>query len=141
MLTGQFNLELQGRLLVRPEEATFGGDPTRSEPLKDFITGCTLRVEPKGVESYIVPNYARVLMTANPSYAIAAGPSERRYCVLTPSKARQKDDSWFGPILEQLDNGGYERCSTIFCTTSRLTGGSSRDRSPPLRCATSNSRV
>jgi len=63
-LTGRFNGSHEGKLLLCVDEAFFAGDPRNIGRLKHMITSPTIRVEKKGIESYEIGNYARLLISS-----------------------------------------------------------------------------
>jgi hypothetical protein len=88
-ILSNFNLQLAQALVVHLEDATWGGDPRAAKKLQGLITSETLRVEPKGIDAYTTPNFARYLLSTNDDWAVpASGGDERRYAVI------QMPDHW-----------------------------------------------
>ncbi len=88
-ILGNFNIQLAQALVVHLEDATWGGDPRAAKKLQGLITSETLRVEPKGIDAYTTPNFARLLLSTNDEWAVpASGGDERRYAVI------QMPDHW-----------------------------------------------
>jgi hypothetical protein len=107
-LTGNFNAHLKDKLLVFADEAFFAGDRSNIGRLKALISEEQLTVEPKGLDAISVSNHINVLMASNEDWVIPAEADERRYFMLDISSARAKDTGYFGRMLKQLDDGGYE---------------------------------
>jgi hypothetical protein len=90
------------------EEITWGRDVKNKGQLNDYITGHTVTINLKHGAHLVVDNIMRVIMAANPGYAIpASSPDERRYTVAEVSRIQQQNHSYFAAIKEELDHGGY----------------------------------
>jgi hypothetical protein len=109
-LTGRFNAHQQGRLLLQVEEGFWAGDKKAEGGLKHMITSPTIRIEPKFVDSFEIPNYARLLVTSNKDWVVPAGFGERRFAVLDVSDARANDLVYFRALREEMfAKGGCAR--------------------------------
>jgi hypothetical protein len=106
-LTGRFNQHLRDCCLLFADEAYWPGDKAAEGNLKRMITEPTLAIEPKFKDLITVPNMLHVLMASNEKWVVPASEHERRYAVFKGSDHRLQDRSWFGPLYEQLQNGGY----------------------------------
>jgi hypothetical protein len=51
-------------------------------------------------------NHLHVIMTTNHEHAVAAGVGDRRYVVYDVSDEHANDKLWFGPLYDDLNNGG-----------------------------------
>lgn len=111
-LVGNFNSHLSHAIFVRLEEAFWTGDRAGANVLKDMITARSIRIEPKGVDSFEIPSHHRFLFTSNEEAVVPAGISERRYAVFDVSEKRAGDVAYFDAIFDQLDKGGYEALLT-----------------------------
>jgi hypothetical protein len=107
-LLGNFNRELEDKLVVFADEAFWAGDKAAEGRLKGLITEPTITIEMKGVDSYTVPNYIRLIVATNEEWAVPAMSKDRRYCVLDVSDERQQDREYFAAIANEMDNGGRE---------------------------------
>lgn len=116
-LTGKFNSQLQHALLVHVEEAIWAGDPKAQGPLKNLITSESIRIEPKGVDSFEVASVLRIIMTTNEKWAVPATGDERRFAVFEVSPrlaelaARDRTGelearAYFDALHRERDNGG-----------------------------------
>ncbi|MEJ0095511.1 MAG: primase-helicase family protein [Methylocella sp.] len=105
-LTGRFNVHLDKALLVLVEEAFWAGDKRAESALKDLITAETVRIEPKGVDSFEVKSCARMLMTSNSDWVVPATPGERRFAVFDVADARKQDHGYFAAMIAERDAGG-----------------------------------
>jgi len=106
-LTGQFNAHLRDCCVLFCDEAFWGGDRKSSGALKSLITEDTLVVEPKGVDSIVVPNCLHIMMASNEDWVVPAEMRERRFVVLDAADHRIQDHNYFGGIAQDLRNGGY----------------------------------
>jgi hypothetical protein len=110
-LVGKFNHHLKDALIVFADECFFAGDKQAESTIKRIITEPTIRIEPKGKESFAVKNYMRLTIASNESWVIPAGIKERRFLVLDvenfflESVTKQK---YFAPIYAEIKNGGHE---------------------------------
>jgi hypothetical protein len=75
--------------------------------LKRLITEPTLFIEAKGRDGITVPNMLHVLMASNEDWVVPAGEHERRYAIFQVSESKRQDPSWFKPLYDQMENGGY----------------------------------
>lgn len=108
-VTGQFNAHLADCLLMKIDEATWGGDHAAAGKLKDLVTGDYHFIEYKGKEPVRLPNYVRLLLTSNEEWAVPAGLEERRFAVLRVGESRMQDREYFGAIHRELADGGRAR--------------------------------
>jgi hypothetical protein len=105
-LTGRFNAHQQGRVLLQVEEGFWAGDKKAEGALKHMITSPTVRIEPKFVDSFEIPNYARLIVTSNKDWVVPAAFGERRFAVLDVSNARANDLAYFRALREQMFEAG-----------------------------------
>jgi hypothetical protein len=106
--TGRFNMHLSKSLLVFLDEAVWGGDKKAEGKLKQLITEPTVLFEPKGIDSITLRNYINVIIAGNEEWIVPATGDERRFFVLEPSEAFQRDTDYFGRIAYERDHGGVE---------------------------------
>jgi hypothetical protein len=112
-LTGHFNAHLQHCSLLFADEAFFAGDRSHESVLKGLVTEPTIRIEPKGLDTYAVRNCIHLIVSSNLDWVIPAGADARRYFVLDVSSARMQDDAYFAALCRQMDNGG--RAALLHC--------------------------
>lgn len=98
-ILSKFNTLLAQALLVHLEEATWGGDTRAAKKFQGLITSETIRVEPKGIDAYTTPNFARFLLSTNDDWAVpAGGDDERRYGIIETPRHwvddGTRDDAW-----------------------------------------------
>jgi hypothetical protein len=106
-LAGRFNAHLRDVCFLFADEAYWPGDKSAEGMLKRLITEPTLFIEAKGRDGITVPNMLHVLMASNEEWVVPAGEHERRYAIFQVSESKRQDPSWFKPLYEQMENGGY----------------------------------
>jgi hypothetical protein len=109
-LTGSFNAHLSHAIFVQVEEAFWVGDKAGAQIMKDLITGPTIRIEPKGVDSFELESFHRLLLTSNEDWVFPTGLDERRVAVLEVGDYRMQDREYFQAMIDELkqgNNGGY----------------------------------
>lgn len=81
-LFSKFNGHLSHKLMVFADESCWAGNRHHESVLKNIISGEKLSIEPKGVGTYVLDNYIRLMMATNNAWAIPVGHSARRYFIL-----------------------------------------------------------
>ena len=72
-----------------------------------MITGETVQLERKNGATWQNPNHLHFMMTTNHDHAVHAGSGNRRYVVYDVSEEHANDTTWFDPLYDDLDHGGY----------------------------------
>ena len=106
-LVGRFSAHLENALLLVVEEAYHAGNPAHEARLKSLISGRRIPIERKGVDSYTVDSFFRVVMTSNSDHVLPASAGERRFVAMDVLPTRKQDGAYFGEMLEELEAGGY----------------------------------
>jgi putative DNA primase/helicase len=74
--------------------------------LKGFITGDSIRVNPKNVAAHTEKNCMNIVFLSNERQPIVLENDDRRHCVIwVPPKL---DDAFFAEVNAEIDNGGVE---------------------------------
>ena len=107
-LTGKFNSQLSGKVVVFADEAFFAGDPTMEGPLKRLITEPTLQIERKGLDQVSERNCVHLFLATNRARAVPAGIDERRHFVLDVSESQAQNHDYFEGLQHEIDHGGRE---------------------------------
>ncbi|ARJ66457.1 hypothetical protein WV31_12655 [Magnetospirillum sp. ME-1] len=107
-LVGNFNAHLESAILVFADEAFWAGDKQGEGVLKTLITGRSIRVERKGIDSKQVANHVHLIMASNSDWVVPASADERRYLVLDVSDAHRQDHAYFAQIEAEWQAGGRE---------------------------------
>jgi len=109
-LVGNFNAHLETAIIAFADEAFWAGDKQGEGTLKTLITGKTIRIERKGIDSKQVPNHVHLIMASNSDWVVPASHDERRYFVLDVSDAHRQDHAYFAEIEAEWLAGGREAC-------------------------------
>ena len=122
-LIGKHNQHLQNKLFLFLDEAMWAGDKDAERVLKGLTTEKWMLIEPKNVDAFQWPNRLGLLMSGNDKWIVPASHDERRYAVNRINERWKQDKSYFGPLFEEINNGGAAaQCSTI-CLGSTLAVG------------------
>jgi hypothetical protein len=106
MLTGRFNEHLSGKVLVFADESTWGGDPAAAEKLKGMVTESTVPIERKFLPLVEEPSALHIIIASNNDWPISIPMDDRRFLVLDVADTERQNDSYFGPLRQELANGG-----------------------------------
>jgi hypothetical protein len=106
-LTGHFNAHLRQCSFLFCDEAYAPKDRGAESVLKAMITEPTLPIEPKGRDRIEVANCLHLMLAGNNDWVVPAGMHERRFVVQEVSDSKRQNKKWFGPLYQQLANGGY----------------------------------
>ena len=93
-----FNVHLEKCLLLNLNEAFWSGDKSVEGVLKGLITERTMRIERKGIDSYEIDNYMRVVIMGNESWLVPATSDERRFAVFDLGTGKQRNREFFEPL-------------------------------------------
>jgi hypothetical protein len=115
-LVGNFNAHLRDVCFLFADEAFFAGDKKHRSVLRSLITDELLPLESKGVDVEMAPNYLHIMMASNERHVIPAGEDERRYLILDVAKHNHQDSAFFGALLKQMEQGGYEALLHLLLT-------------------------
>lgn len=105
---GKFNTSIQNKLIVYLNECTWDSYNSMDSVLKGRITESTNDIEPKGVDSYQVANYLRLIIDSDGDYPVPATNGDRRYVFINVGNAHRCDNQYFAAIDKELKNGGAE---------------------------------
>ena len=94
-IIGQFNEISAGKLLINMNEAIWGGNKKEQGKLKELITDQTRGFSNKNVKSYLLEDYANLIVTSNERNPVPVEKTNRRFYMiemkmerLTKSKAQ-----------------------------------------------------
>lgn len=105
---GNFNAHLRHVLLLHSEEALYGRDKAHRSVVK-ALTGNKKRInEYKGVDSHVVDNFLRLILTSNYDDAAPIEEQDRRFSVIDMAK-RVMPQELVRPILKERDGQGPAR--------------------------------
>ena len=111
IITGQFNKELEGRVLLILEEMSNSKSTdwiTFANRLKDFIDSDTLTIEEKHKTSYPVTNITNLIINSNNSKTIRLDKNDRRYFIPDISEKYVENgigmDHYYAPLDKAIKN-------------------------------------
>ena len=107
-LVGRFNEHLQCCVMLFADEAFYAGDVAHTGVLKALITEPTLAIEAKYRNVIEAHNFLHVIMASNSRWVVPAALEARRFFVLDVSNEKARQQTYFGEMQEELNNGGYE---------------------------------
>jgi len=107
-LTNTFNSLLANRILVYADEAFWSGDKKHRGKLKNLISSDRIAITFKGKDTISMSNYIRIIATTNSDWSAPIEKGERRWVSLRCGNRNLKDRRYFGSMIEQMNNGGYE---------------------------------
>tara|TARA_Y100001972_G_scaffold128687_1_gene191022 strand:- start:9082 stop:11844 length:2763 start_codon:yes stop_codon:yes gene_type:complete len=105
-LFGDFNGQLEGKILVNLDEAFWGGDKQLEGVVKNKITESRQTINKKNKENYIISCYANYIITTNNDWFCGADAKSRRmFCLelndfLSGIVDSQEKDDYIKSILE-----------------------------------------
>ena len=106
---GKHNAHLERLLRLTADEALFALDPRHRNALYHMITEPDLKIEPKFIGAYTVPNYLNVDVISNARHYVPVSGTARRFFIPTVSQERVGDFDYFRRIDDELRNdGGFE---------------------------------
>lgn len=105
---GGFNGNLFQKLLAVADESLFSGNRGVISGLKRLSGNLTLTIHHKGREKFVTNNYVRILLSTNDEWVAPKEKGDRRYVVWTVGSKHKDDDRYFGKIMDDMKNGGYE---------------------------------
>ena len=104
-LFGDFNGQLEGKILINLDEAFWGGDKKLEGVIKNKITETRQTINKKNKENYIVDCYANYIITTNNDWFAGTTEDDRRhFCLECDNKyasiSTKEKDEYFKPIYE-----------------------------------------
>lgn len=105
-LTGDFNEHLSGKCLVFADESTWGGDLKAAQALKGLVTESTVPIHRKFLKLTEEPSALHIIIATNNDWPISIDRDDRRFTILDVSEEQKQKDSYFGPLLDELEHGG-----------------------------------
>lgn len=124
-LAGNFNSHLEKCLLLTLDEAFWSGDKQVEGILKNLISEPHHVIERKGLESYRVSNYTRVIIVGNEEWLVSATDEERRFAVFEVGEAKMQNLAYFQAMHDGiLKHGGdkllYEYLKNWNCNVANI---------------------
>jgi len=107
-ITGRFNSHLKDTILLFGDEAFWAGDKRDAGVLKALITEPEHVLEEKFRNPIRVKNLVNLVLASNSDWVVPAEELERRFAVLDVGDNHRQDRGYFGKIVTQMKNGGFE---------------------------------
>ncbi len=103
-LFGDFNGQLEGKIVVNLDEAFWGGDKKMEGMMKNKITEKNQTINKKNKEAYDISDYANYIITTNNDWFAGTTADDRRYFCLdlknhTFSGRSAESQEYFKPII------------------------------------------
>jgi hypothetical protein len=105
-LTEKFNEILSGKVLVFPDESTWGGDHRAVGRLKALVTESHVMIERKFLPAISEPSHLHIVISSNENWPVPVGKHDRRFLVMRVSEERRQDTVYFADLRAELDAGG-----------------------------------
>lgn len=105
-ITGKFNAHLEACLLLQIQEGIWAGNRDGESVLKYLISSEQVAIERKGMDSYQLPSFLRVFISANADWVVPASADERRFAVFEASGAKRGDGSYFRELRNEMKGDG-----------------------------------
>ena len=102
--SGQFNLEIQRKLLINFNEGFATKSKASEAKLKSFITDPMFKFEGKGSNSYTVLNPARAVFTTNARFAMNTAIDDRRFAVFRTIRQDFTTPEYFDNFIKAINN-------------------------------------
>lgn len=95
--------------------------------LKHFVTGPSIRVNPKGLPSYVIPNRANFMCFTNYEDAIPMDDDDRRF-IIHFSQALPQSEVYYGELFERIEK--YSGAVRAILERRDLTNFNPKGRAP-----------
>jgi hypothetical protein len=105
---GDFNDALSGRVLTFIDEATWGGDKRDAGIIKGLITEPTISISRKFLPRVTEESMQHVVLASNEEWPVGLDKDDRRFGVLQVSGKHANSQTYFEPLLRELEEGGRQ---------------------------------
>lgn len=104
-LFGDFNGQLEGKILVNLDEAFWGGDKKMEGQMKNKITEKNQTINKKNKEAYMISCYANYIISTNNDWFAGTTEDDRRYYCLEldnkySGRMTKEKEEYFNPIVK-----------------------------------------
>jgi hypothetical protein len=107
---GDFSTALEGRLLVKQEECSGALNRAESGKLKALISQTDATINRKGIQSYSIKKYARIVMTTNEAVPVKIEPGDRRFAIFHMGADKKGQSEWWDETYKLMT----ENTSAVF---------------------------
>jgi hypothetical protein len=108
LVSGDFTGHLRHCLLLHSEEALRPDSEKENSIIKNLITESVFGFHAKFKDAKASKNYVRLIFSGNQPHIVRASRTSRRYFIPSISSDRMQDHTYFGALIDELNNGGYE---------------------------------
>lgn len=107
-IIGKHNAEHAHTVLIIAEEMSMGHTSYAGvrDRMKAILTAPTIRVEPKGIDSLMVPNHIHIMLSTNHAEAVLQDSDDRRWTIFQIDPKRKSDKKFFAALQDWWDHGG-----------------------------------
>jgi hypothetical protein len=105
-LTGRFNAHQMDCAFLFADEAFWPGDKSAEGTLKRIVTEPTNVIEFKGVDTFLVKNALKLILSSNAQWVVPAAIDDRRFAVFDVSNKYKQDKKYFAPLYHEIEHGG-----------------------------------
>lgn len=103
-VTGRFNACLERNFIICMDEALFAGDKKAMDRLKSISTELTLQIEQKYQPARSISSVHRLFASSNHTHFGNIEMDDRRFVFLQVSSLKQQDTSYFGGIVNAIND-------------------------------------
>ena len=123
-----FNKDQEGVLLTTLNEISDKGiHINKHDQLKHLITRKYVKIEMKGLESYLYPHLSRYLCFSNKENILKVEASERRFLMIKTDNSVANDHAYFKPLWEQIENVDFLKSMMKYYSTLDISNFVVRD--------------
>jgi len=122
-LANPFNSYIENKLFIGVEEVYIGDRRELLDTLKPLITNSRIEVQPKGVDKYMVDNYANWWFNTNHRDAVTKTGNDRRYAIFFTAQQTYDDivrdgmgGLYFPRLWDWLRAGGFDHVAHYLLT-------------------------
>lgn len=105
-LLGRFNKHLLNICYLCADEAFFAGDRKAAQRLKRTVTGKTVMIQPKGIDTFSAASHLGIMACTNMNHAVQIDADDRRVLVCRTSSARKGDRKYFKTLADHIHGDG-----------------------------------
>ena len=106
---GQFNSELENKILVVLNEPTGKDTAPFYETIKNAISRKTNKIEHKGLKAYDNKNHILFCLLTNNEASIKISTSDRRFFATECNNTLCNNNEYFNALYAEIESGEYDR--------------------------------
>lgn len=104
-LFGQFNKQIEGKILIKIEEMNGALMRKIQDKVKSFITAPTLTINNKGIPTYEIDKYSRLVGTTNDAVPVVVDETDRRFNLFHCGDEKRGNMAWFKQTWDTMVTG------------------------------------